>query len=369
MRRLKITGIIVLILTFLFLPLFQVSAHPEPVDTITEYKLTVEINGISIAKDPNWYTANDQNFFGGADALFDYNIDPTNPDHEGISGITNPTFSIASGESVTFDEPIEIYSHTICNCDQEIETDISVLDFAPIKKTVYVLFKKGVSLGGTYLTSGPLGVGIDLLGEALSKLAESVTHSSLTEDEKELYAIEQVVANSDLIGRMIETNNINCDNSENQYKEDLLLEERAVGDVVYTIKMTETGESCPFEEVEEEASNADDEEKEEESGTTDAPATSQPPEQAVSASACLSATTQIIDLATGYLSPDLTLISGNRIKWDAGIGSCKNQDAVIADFSANIQSVLPSNIAQCPTLQFLGGEGYEGCGINFYFQY
>jgi hypothetical protein len=248
-------------------------------------------------------------------------------------------------------------------------------------------------------------VAIDLLGEALNWVTEQIIVSSLSDEEKQAYEAALVITNSETIGLMDDAQSVTCDDPSYEFTTPISLEERNVGEVTYTLSATETGNDCPVPLVDGGVTTDDD--NSDQDGITDydcdeatgkvrvygeyvCPSNSepfgsvckcrvgyewafldQPCEgcQKTKPEKCLEAVKRTLDDATGTLEPDLTIEEEKYIKWDAGIGSCKNQPAVISDFSRDIQLYLPDHIAECTNLKFLRGDARVDCGLDFYFQF
>lgn len=392
------------IIFLLFLGLFAPKAFSHVGENASdkEYQTTVQLNEIGIDKDPSLFINNDQNFFGDADVLFHYTVNPTNPKHDKATGLTDKPITVGSGGKVIFDEPIEIYSHTTCSCNQEINTNVRVLDYAPVKSTVWGLFKKGVSLGGSYLTTGPMGVGINLLGEAISWVAEQVIVADLSDEEQKAYAAAQVVTNSNYIGTMDETENSSCDTQASHLRGSITNEEREVGYLLYNIDTVETGNACSAPTGGVTDNSTTDERDESGDGECDlktgkvkmdgqfvCPTSSVPTEASCQCKegyewtdpnskcdgctktkddSCLEAVRRTVDDATGVDRPHLS-IEGKKIIWDAGEVSCKAMPAVMNDFTVGIRQNITKHTEQCTSLRYLTVENYNGCFLKFYFQH
>lgn len=392
------------IIFLLFLGLFAPKAFSHVGENASdkEYQITVQLNEIGINKDPSLFTNNDQNFFGDADVLFHYTVDPTNPKHDKATGLTDKPISVGSGGKVIFNEPLEIYSHTTCSCDQEINTRVRVLDYAPVKSTVWGLFKKGVSLGGSYLTTGPVGVGINLLGEAISWVAEQVIVADLSDEEQKAYAAAQVVTNSNYIGTMDETEDSSCDTQASRLRGSITNEEREVGYLLYSIDTVETGNACPAPIGGVADGSTTDERDESGDGECDlktgkvkmdgqfiCPISSVPAGASCQCKEgyewadlsnkcdgctktkddkCLEAVRRTVADAAGVDRPHLS-IEDKKIIWDAGEVSCKAMPAVMNDFTVGIRQNITKHTEQCTSLRYLTVENYNGCFLKFYFQH
>ncbi|MDO8565851.1 MAG: hypothetical protein Q7S04_01525 [Candidatus Moranbacteria bacterium] len=399
---LKKVNLAIVSLLFLGLSVPTVFSHVGESANDKEYQITVQLNEIGISKDPNIFTDNDQNFFGDADVLFHYTIDPTNPKHDETRGLTNKPISVGSGGKVVFDGPIEIYSHTTCSCDQEINTNVRVLDYTPVKSTVWGLFKKGVSLGGSYLTAGPVGMGINLLGEAISWVTEQVIVTNLSDEEQKAYAAAQVITNSNYLGTMDKTESSSCGTKVPQLRGSITNEEREVGYLLYSIQAVETGKVCPAPKGE--ISDGSTTGERDESGDAECDLSTGKvkidnqfvcPISSIPAGAscqcregyewadpnnkcdgctktrddrCLEAVRRTVADAAGVDRPSLS-IEDKKIIWDAKEVSCKAMPAVMNDFTVGIRQNITKHTEQCTSLRYLTVESYNGCSLKFYFQY
>jgi len=228
-----------ILLSFLIIPT-TVFAHVEPIETPTLYNQQVFIKSVSID--------DDDNFWGPADVFFDYIVDAVAPPHDEQSGVTKDTVTMSSGDSVTFDPPIEIYGHETCHCEEEFDIDIAVFDYAPIQHGLINIFMKGLEYAKSYVTGGTTGVIINVVGDIIEKIIDSINEEDLSEEDKKYLAYVKLIEDSDHLGSMREIVDTPCEPSDESYTADISIEEIVNGTLTYQIVKTPTEKLCKLEE-------------------------------------------------------------------------------------------------------------------------
>jgi len=404
--------IIILGLLFGFVLPPVASAHLVSEDGAEEdiYEVTISITGLSVVDDQNFFD------FIKADALFDYKVEPINPEHETETGVTIEAVTIGDNETKTFG-PKQIYQHEICGCEQDFDLTINAMDYSPKQFFAKDIVIGGVRLSSSFLFGGVTGVIIKAAGQAVGKLVDALTKIGMSDEEAKALAEEKLRKSSYALGRMEDSITTGCDNLSETFMSPLFLEEIENGDITYRVDKVLTENYCFLGEEGEVGNTGDSEEgpvgtdpPSQEEDLTCNPATGLWSEHdplrgwcsfgATSPSAnqscqclpgyewrntndlcegckktnkdaCLEATKQSIDWATGTISPDLSFVGDKYILWYAGEGRCSNRPQVIADFSQYINEAIPMYNQQCPDLKLIEGRNSQvgECSIEFLFQY
>lgn len=225
-------------------------AHVEPIKTDKLYRQEVMITGVSIVDDDNW--------FGSADIFFDYIVDALEPPHDKQEGYTIDTVAISSGESIEFDPPIVIYSHDTCHCDEQFDIDVAVFDYAPVQSFLVGAFWKGLDWLRSYFTGHVTGLMINVVIDSIQFIADQLAALGMSDEEAEYEAYVKLIENSDFLGAMREIVDTACSDEPLDYEGELnWQDDYAVfnGTLSYRVTKTWTGDYCPVEEAEAEATD------------------------------------------------------------------------------------------------------------------
>ncbi len=380
--------VVMLFPTFLF-------AHIDPKDGSTVYTTTVEITGASLV--------DDNNITGPAKILFDYFVTPTSPVHTVSSGITKNPITMESSSMVTF-KPIEIYSHEQCGCQQDFSTAIYLQDYSPAWTALGGIAQGAINTGIGFALGGVIGAGSHIVGELVETIIDGVSEMNLTDAEKAKRDRAELERQSDIVGVMEDDQNTPCDPSPQDFTAPVVQDGENNGTLSYRITKINTERACVAEPVVDQSSgdegdDSDDEEKPWCDNSTGkvlvkdkyiCPTSTTAVGsmcacidgyewayendhcqgcQKTNKDKCMAAVKEIIDANTGNMSPRLSFSGEDKILWQEGPISCKQQSAVLNDWARSLADDTPKYRKECTKLDFVRGDPTDECGLEFLWRY
>lgn len=391
------------------------AAHSDSYLGQKMYEVEGRITNISIT--------DDQNFFGPAAVLFRSFVTAIDPSHEAQETMTEDPVSISSGESRAVG-PISIYKHKQCGCQKTIKFHIFALDYSPNKSLLKKLLGKLAGYGAAGALGGPSAAGASVIADVLQELFDLLSQLGLSEAELQAQLRASLQRQSDVIGRALKTESLDCSLDEQSFTAPLDIDGSPNGTVTYSVKQTETGETCEITEGEPGTSVPS-------GGAEEAPqpGSSLPPDGTVPVEPpkpkpacipatgkvllndkyycptssvetagggcecikdyewvnkadlcqgctktrkerCMAAIKQAIDIATGYMEPDLSYVGDDKIVWQLGEISCKHLQSVINDYSRDVRQALTSTNKDCTNARLDSMPvASTGCSFQMIFKY